>query len=463
MEAWISILANAAMRTHNSTVTLRPPIIGLAAIGLVLTPALGSRVRGVGPAPSPQVPAGVRFHHAHYRVADPSAAMNEAARRLEGVRVIVQGLGPGVRAGREYVLFDRAAEDDPAVSSRSARDAYPLAVERLAAWGLKADPPAAGKVRVAAVLESLPVHHLAFVADDFAPTVRRIVDAGAAVLTRRDDSVLFDGGGGVAIEVVRDTDRPETFWCPMHPDVRSADEGKCPVCAMTLVAIPPPKIGEYKLDVSQVRDTNGDVTGLKLSVREPDTYSPVTKFAIVHEKTFHLFIVGRDLRYFAHVHPDALVDGTFALTHPLPPGDYMLIGDFLPEGGRLQMVQKAIIVGGKARAVDPGDQTRGLKVTIQAEDLAPGKRARLTFTVSDSQTGAAVTDLQPYLGAPAHMLMVRGDLGDAIHAHPEEQVASGPTVSFHPIIPAPGTYKLWIQFQRGEQVSTTAFELTVER
>ncbi|HVH55411.1 MAG TPA: hypothetical protein VM791_04115, partial [Vicinamibacterales bacterium] len=77
--------------------------------------------------------------------------------------------------------------------------------------------------------------------------------------------------------------------------------------------------------------------------------------------------------------------------------------------------------------------------------------------------GAPVTDLQPYLGAPAHMLIVRTDLGDAIHAHPEEQVTSGPSVSFHPIMPAAGGYKVWIQFQRGGQVSTSAFELQVTR
>ena len=42
-----------------------------------------------------------------------------------------------------------------------------------------------------------------------------------------------------------DLDRPDAFWCPMHPDVRAADAGKCPLCGMTLVPIPPPRVGEY--------------------------------------------------------------------------------------------------------------------------------------------------------------------------------------------------------------------------
>ena len=42
--------------------------------------------------------------------------------------------------------------------------------------------------------------------------------------------------------VVRDTDRPDAFWCPMHPDVRSPDAETCHLCGMALVPIPPPKL-----------------------------------------------------------------------------------------------------------------------------------------------------------------------------------------------------------------------------
>jgi hypothetical protein len=85
----------------------------------------------------------------------------------------------------------------------------------------------------------------------------------------------------------------------------------------------------------------------------------------------------------------------------------------------------------------------------------------LRFTVTDAATGEPVTDLEPYLGAPAHMLIVRADLGDAVHAHPEELETTGPTVSFHPILPSAGEFRLWIQFQRRGQVSTHPFTLTV--
>ena len=100
-------------------------------------------------------PLTLRFHHAHYRVGDPATAMNVAAQRLEGVRVIVQGLGVGVRAGREYLLFDRAGADDGSYAGRSARTAYPLAVQQLKAWGFQVEPEAVGHVRVTAALPDL--------------------------------------------------------------------------------------------------------------------------------------------------------------------------------------------------------------------------------------------------------------------------------------------------------------------
>ena len=410
---------------------------------------------------SPQ-PAILRFHHAHYRVADPAAAMAEAARALSGVRVILPGLGVGVRVDREFLLFERA-EGPAAPPLVPARTAYAAAAARLSAWGTVVDPATPDRIRVLSVLSDLPLLHLAFAADDFAAAVDRVSAAGARITSRTEDAASIDAGGGVVIEIVRDTDREETFWCPMHPDVRSAETGKCPVCGMELVAIPPPRLGEYKLDVTQIRDRRRGVMGLSLGVREPGTNAPVLRFATVHEKLFHLFIVGRDLEYFAHVHPDRAPDGTFTLAHPFPPGEYMLIADFLPEGGTAQMVQKTMFVTGKTMPAGATINPRGLEVRLRTEDLAAGKHARLTFTVHDVVTGGPVTDLEPYLGAPAHMLLVRADLGDAIHAHPEELATGGPTVSFHPVIPAPGAYRLWIQFQRRGEVSTTAFDLNVEK
>ena len=61
-----------------------------------------------GQAAPPPAPVALRFHHLHYAVEDPGAALGEAVERLGGARAIVQGLGVGVQVGKEYVPFERA-------------------------------------------------------------------------------------------------------------------------------------------------------------------------------------------------------------------------------------------------------------------------------------------------------------------------------------------------------------------
>ena len=370
------------------------------------------------------------------------------------MRVIVPGLGVGLRAGTEYLLFDRLSESAPPDLLQPAiTDGYAAAAAWLGARGVTA--PEARPALIGAAGEAIrgPYHHLAFAADDLAAVSARLASTGAQVLVRSDDAVLFDAGGSLLVEIVRDADRQEPFWCPMHPDMRSAEAGNCRLCGMTLVPIPPPRIGEYALDVAQVRSqAKRRTTGLRLTIREPGTDTLVSRFSVVHEKKLHLFIVTPDLEYFAHVHPEQVEGGTFMLQHELPAGEYLVVADFLPEGGTSQMVPKAIIVTGTAST--PSRAT---------DAAAAGKHACLTFSVTDARSGEPVTDLQSYLGAPAHLFMIRADLRDAVHVHPEERVTQGPAVSFHPLIPAAGRYKVWVQFRRGGRISTTSFEFTVDQ
>jgi Cu+-exporting ATPase len=212
------------------------------------------------------------------------------------------------------------------------------------------------------------------------------------------------------------------------------------------------------------------MSALRLVIREPDTGARVRSFAMVHERPLHLFIVSRALDYFAHVHPDPAGPGVFNLAHEAPPGEYMLIADFLPHGGTTQTVQRAIVTPGytgpvMARVpvppVGPAERiVDGVRIRLEARNLAPRKNASLQFTVSNAETGEPVHDLEPFLGAPAHMLLVAADLTEAIHGHPEDQ-GSQPMVTFEPLIPTAGTYKLWVQFQRKGTVITAPFVIQV--
>ena len=257
----------------------------------------------------------------------------------------------------------------------------------------------------------------------------------------------------------------------MHPDVRAPGAATCPICAMPLVPIPPPRIGEYKLDVTLLPRAGGGAAGLTLTVRDPDTADPVNSFIEVHERRLHLFLISRDLSQFAHVHPEERSDGSFELRHDLAAGEYMLIADFLPTAGTAQLVQRAVVTPGYAGPIfapapaltaSPAEQVAGgMRIRLEPEPLRPRRESLLRFVISDVDSGLPVTNLEPYLGAAGHMLIVSSDLSAAVHGHPEGIRSPGPVVTFSPTFPAPGMYKLWVQFQRRGQVVTASFVVTV--
>jgi hypothetical protein len=422
-------------------------------------------------APWPPGSEVLRFHHLHFKVADPASAMNALAEKVQGTRTILQGFGVGVRSGDQYVLFDRA-DDDPTATAADWAERY----RRTAAWlnqrGATVEPPDLQGSAFAAMEFPGAVDHIAFSASDLDAAVTALSATGAAPVRRTDDAALFSIGTDETVEIVRETNRPDAFWCPMHLDIRSPSRGTCAVCGMDLVPIPPPRLGEYRLDVEPVVSRAGRarslrVTGLRLRVNDQDGQRVAT-FATVHEREFHLFVIGRSLEYFAHVHPVAAAEeGRFDLDHELPAGEYMLLADFLPYGGTTQMLQRAIVTpgytgrlfGAPPLLVEGPAETvvDGVRVRVVDADLAAGKSGCLQFALFDAASDAPITDLEPFLGAPAHLLIVKPDLTEAIHGHPEEQATGGPTVSFDPRMPAPGLYKLWVQFQRKGTVSTAAF------
>lgn len=255
------------------------------------------------------------------------------------------------------------------------------------------------------------------------------------------------------------------FWCPMHPDERSDAPGSCTVCGMTLVRMPPARFATYPVDLRVTPTLDG--ARLRLAVTRPGTGAVVRRFSIVHDRPMHLFVVGADLNHFAHEHPVPQRDGVFMLDVRLPrPGPYMAIAEFLPEGATAQMFQQVFTTGeafGRPAntAIDVAPKiVDGMRVALDASQVKAGDRKALSFRIEDAASGAPVTDLEPYLGASAHLLIVPVDLTDALHGHPTED-GHGPVLSFTPLLPRAGSYKVWMQYQRGGRVSTAAFVIAV--
>ncbi len=400
--------------------------------------------------------------------------MNRAATSLGGTRVLLRGLGVGARIGTEYVLFHRL--DASGVSPRSHQ---PVAAGYAAAraWLAEHDVdiesnPASAREALAAMFDDEVLDHVAFTTADTSLVVSSLVAKGAKPSRQTEDSRFFRTRI-VDVEIVRDVDAPDAFWCPMHPDIRSSAAGKCPLCRMELVPIPPARVGEYRMDVTVTPGAGGrGGSKLRLTVRDPSSGQPVSSFATIHERLLHLFLVDRQLQYFRHLHPEQLADGSFELREDIPPGQFMVIADFLPLSGRPQMLQRAIVTPGYRGALfsAPPSLTpdlssdkveHGVRVKLEANTLKAGKEATLRFTLTDAATNQPISDLEPYLGAPGHVLLVTADLTESNHVHPEEPATHGPVITFQPLMPAAGLYKLWLQFQRHGIVSTVPFVIDV--
>ncbi len=417
---------------------------------------------------TPAAPVTLRFHHLHYRVPDPGAALGDAADAFRGTRTILQGLGVGVRVDRQYVLFDRMDPDSSSSPGPKPVDAYVEAVRWLAAKGVRVEPQLLADTAVARPVPDARLDHVAFAADD--PHLV-MASLAATPVSFNDDRAMFRLRSGATVEIVRDTDRPDAYWCPMHPDVRSPGNSKCRICAMALVPIPPPRLGEYKIDVTLMPRAGGGASGLQIAVRDPETGDSVKRFIDVHERPFHLFIISRDLSQFAHVHPEPTPSGGFTLRQDIAAGEYVMVADFLPAGGTSQLVQRAVATPGYSGALfGPAPELNlsgseqvvaGLRIVMDAVSPAPRRAAALRFHILDASTGLPATDLEPYLGAAGHLLVVNQDLTAAMHAHPEGVATSGPMVTFAPVFPASGRYKIWAQFQRRGAVVTAAFVIEV--
>jgi len=302
---------------------------------------------------------------------------------------------------------------------------------------------------------------------------RRYASAAAIVL-----ALALSIGGVHAIAqppAVSSSNDSAPYVCPMHPDVRGKAGDVCGRCGMKLV----PAAADYTpypidLELSPPNLRPNQTAHVRFFVRDPKTGATVRRFETVHEKVFHLFVVSRDLDYFAHVHPVLHANGALDVDLVVPrPGPYQLIADFLPAGGAPQLVQRSFVTAGytgpigavPVLAPDLGEKIDGgIRVQLTPPRSVARREQLLTFEVADAATGAPVRDLEPYLGATGHLLAASADLSTVFHSHPVAEVSSrnGPTVVFQTLFPSAGMYRVWLQVQREGRVSTVSFTIPVQ-
>lgn len=195
----------------------------------------------------------------------------------------------------------------------------------------------------------------------------------------------------------------------------------------------------------------------------------VKDFETVHEAKVHLIIVREGLDQFAHIHPAVDAAGNLSAEFRFPVGGkYRLFADFKAQGQSQSVAVGELRVAGPSAPAPrlspnvPG-RIRGeeLEAKIEITNAKAGNPARITFALLDAQD-QPIRDLQPYLGAMGHLVVISADGKEYVHAHPAEEQAEAGRVGFEARFGKAGIYKGWGQFRRGGKIHTLPLVLSVE-
>jgi hypothetical protein len=241
---------------------------------------------------------------------------------------------------------------------------------------------------------------------------------------------------------------------------------------------------------------------------------PINKFQIQHEKLMHLILVSSDLKSFQHLHPTYLGKGKFQISASFPTdGQYTAFMDYVPKGSTQRVDVATLKVGNivPETTIPAPDSTLvkafgdlNVALLIDPKTIRPGQETPITFEIKNAD-GKPVEDLQPYLGAMGHLVIIKASpvltAASYLHAHPEghdqhsgmdmsgmdmskmpamsskdkkmpsmsgmdgmsstEMKLIPGQVTFETHFPSAGTYRLWGQFQRAGKVLTADFTITI--
>ncbi len=279
----------------------------------------------------------------------------------------------------------------------------------------------------------------------------------------------------------------EIYACPMHPEVIGAKGDKCNKCGMDLMPVDSKSASKEFVMEMRVEPSKLSAQGQGKLIFTPKVKGSTTDrvpLEIVHDKKIHLIIVNNDLSYFDHVHPEYQSSGDYLInvadakavsaagignsTTQFPNGgDYTVFADYLPTGASHQLEKLNLQIDG---SVAPKVSWTKENLTAFADDfsmtLKPGggkfvTKQSMHIDAPLTYKGKALTtsELDNFLGAKAHMVVIGIDDMSYLHVHPEEFEGN---LDLHANFEKPGMYRGWIQFSYKGKLQTMSFVIKVE-
>jgi hypothetical protein len=225
--------------------------------------------------------------------------------------------------------------------------------------------------------------------------------------------------------------------------------------------------------------------------------TPMTanRLSIVHERLMHLIVVSQDLKSFAHIHPEDQGNGTFVVSDTLPSaGKYLLFNEFVTSAGVTQIERDVLATDGASSADDPAQlapdlgtmqESEGLEAVLTTNSPRIRRRIPTHFMLNVMKDGQPVADLEPFLGAPCHIVIISADTKQFAHSHgdipggamagdmgnmdmskmamPTPPAHFGPRLDFTHTFMQPGAYRIWVQFGYQGKVATVGYNVMVEK
>ncbi len=241
---------------------------------------------------------------------------------------------------------------------------------------------------------------------------------------------------------------PGAYSCPMHPEVRGAGPGDCPSCGMPLEptqapapnaassASPRAEASGYRLELRSAPLEPGKRVEVDVSFAGPKG-EPLgaPDFKVVHEQRIHLLIIDESLTDYHHEHPATRADGPglrFSFT-PRKPGPYRVFADVVPEATRRQLYLMADLSAG-ARGEPISNRETVTKAAVDGYTfeielsgaLREGEPSSGVLSIRD-RAGEEVKNLEPVMGAYAHLVGFFDDRVSVEHVHPMGPEPAKPT------------------------------------
>ena len=197
----------------------------------------------------------------------------------------------------------------------------------------------------------------------------------------------------------------------------------------------------------------------------------------VHTRKVHILAVDESLTDYHHLHPTATTQAGEYVTEftARKPHRYWVWADITPVGGTQSYTRTTLMPTTKLHTAKV-ERKESLISTVEGltfklafdSPLQVGSMGMATLTIVDSQ-GQPFKQLQPIMGAFAHLVGFHEDGQSIVHIHPQGEEPThdsdrgGPALSFHFEPEKAGFTKLFGQFNINGKILTVPFGVMVAK